>query len=632
MISLNLKDQESINMEKYRSKIFTMKINKAYNNQSINKKKINTNRQLNKPNANNPFVVKDPVQSKDIVSDKIYSIIPLNLFQTWYTLELPLHMKKNIELLKKQNPEFKYELYDDAMCREFIKDNFDKDVVYAFDKLKPGAFKADLWRYCILYIKGGIYLDIKYHCINGFNLLTLTDKEYWVKDREQFNKNGIYQALMVCLPRNNILKKCIDEIVQICKYSIYYNDNLYEALDYTGPGLLANYFKTNYINNFALKFNGNPILFNDKPILGCYSEYRNDQFSDPNTRSNYYELVLQRELYNYPILKSEKSFDFSKTIYNKINNKNIKLYCSTPTIIEYDNDSYLINFRWINSKWSNDGRRTTRPYQWISHNSKVIFDSNFVKKSDEVFLDYNFTKEKNYAGLGLEDIRIFKFKDNYYYLSSYFDEKRNKTSVSSNIFNIDDNGYKLKNNIILPNNYDTNKINIIEKNWSFFEYNNELCVIYKWYPLQIGKINYDTNKMNIIEIKYNIPDCFTDIRGTTCGYTKNNEIWFVLHKGIDNKKYKYNRGGNSNDTNTTYYDYQHCFAVFDLNMNLLRFSEMFKLGGCKVEFCTGLIVKEDKVILSYSLLDIESKVSIYAMDTINNSIRWYDNNTESINR
>jgi hypothetical protein len=119
---------------------------------------------------------------------------------------------------------------------------------------------------------------------------------------------------------------------------------------------------------------------------------------------------------------------------------------------------------------------------------------------------------------------------------------------------------------------------------------------------------YDTNKMDIIEIKYNVPHCFNDIRGTSCGYTKNNEIWFVLHRGIHN---------------TTYFDYQHCFAVFDLNMNLLRFSEMFKLGGCKVEFCIGLIVKEDNVILSYSLFDTESKISVYTMNSIKNSIRWY---------
>ena len=56
------------------------------------------------------------------------------------------------------------------MCREFIKNNFDLDILNAYDILKPGAFKADLWRCCILYIYGGIYLDIKYGCFAGFKL------------------------------------------------------------------------------------------------------------------------------------------------------------------------------------------------------------------------------------------------------------------------------------------------------------------------------------------------------------------------------------------------------------------------------------------------------------------------------
>ena len=89
----------------------------------------------------------------------IQSMIPLNLYQTWYTLDLPPKMKENLELLKQQNPEFKHYLYDDAMCRNFIQQNFDADVLYSFDKLKPGAYKADLWRYCIIYEYGGIYAD-----------------------------------------------------------------------------------------------------------------------------------------------------------------------------------------------------------------------------------------------------------------------------------------------------------------------------------------------------------------------------------------------------------------------------------------------------------------------------------------
>jgi mannosyltransferase OCH1-like enzyme len=104
------------------------------------------------------------VVQKDYEKMKENAVIPLNIYQTWHTKNLPTKMQENVNCLKRQNPEFKYYLYDDYDCREFIKKNFDKDVLNAFDTLIPGAYKADLWRYCILYKNGGIYLDINFKC------------------------------------------------------------------------------------------------------------------------------------------------------------------------------------------------------------------------------------------------------------------------------------------------------------------------------------------------------------------------------------------------------------------------------------------------------------------------------------
>jgi hypothetical protein len=53
-------------------------------------------------------------------------------------------------------------LFNDDACREFLAMTFPTDLVYAYDRLIPTAFKADLWRYCILYMFGGVYMDIKY--------------------------------------------------------------------------------------------------------------------------------------------------------------------------------------------------------------------------------------------------------------------------------------------------------------------------------------------------------------------------------------------------------------------------------------------------------------------------------------
>ena len=87
------------------------------------------------------------------IKDTYKSIIPLHIYQTWYTKNLPPKMAECVESLKQDNPEFEHHLYDDLDCRNFIKNNFSEEILQTYDSLIPGAYRADLWRYCILYKK-----------------------------------------------------------------------------------------------------------------------------------------------------------------------------------------------------------------------------------------------------------------------------------------------------------------------------------------------------------------------------------------------------------------------------------------------------------------------------------------------
>lgn len=44
--------------------------------------------------------------------------------------------------------------------KELLSNNFAPEVLAAFEKIKPLAYKADLARYCILYVLGGWYFDL----------------------------------------------------------------------------------------------------------------------------------------------------------------------------------------------------------------------------------------------------------------------------------------------------------------------------------------------------------------------------------------------------------------------------------------------------------------------------------------
>ena len=222
--------------------------------------------------------------------------IPANIFQTWHSKKLPINMYSAIQSIKINNPRFKYYLYDDNDCREFIKKHFDNEVLNAFDRLIPGAYKADLWRYCILYKYGGIYMDVKYYPINKFKLVNLLVKEHWILDND---KQGIYNAVMVCKPNNEILLKAINQIVLNVKNKFYGNC----FLEPTGPGLLAKYFTNEEKNNFDMKHSltggeshNKFISFNDRNILQGYPGYLSDRdiFSP---KKHYSELWKKKHIY-----------------------------------------------------------------------------------------------------------------------------------------------------------------------------------------------------------------------------------------------------------------------------------------------------------------------------------------------
>ena len=222
--------------------------------------------------------------------------IPLDIYQTWGTKELPEKMRKRVELLKTQNPVFKHHLYDDNDCREFIKTHFRPDVLHAYDHLIPGAYKADLWRYCVLFIKGGIYLDIKFSCINGFKLIALTEQEHFVKDRPV---NSIYNALMACKRGNPLLLMAIRQIVANVKHK-YYGKT---TLSPTGPEMLGLLVLKNKVrpNIDMIHYHGGGyIIYKNRFVISTdYPDYNNERNSlyNKNNIKRYDKMWESRDIY-----------------------------------------------------------------------------------------------------------------------------------------------------------------------------------------------------------------------------------------------------------------------------------------------------------------------------------------------
>lgn len=237
------------------------------------------------------------------------SVIPLNIYLTWSIKELPPKMQENVDRMKKFNPEFNIQIFDCDERREFIKNNFSDDIVNAYDTLKPGAYKADLWRLCVLYVNGGIYADIKLNCINNFKFIALTEKEHFVLDRPSCWEGiniGLCNGFIVAKPKNKLLLRCIYRIRENVKNRYYGFNNLYP----TGPGLLGEEYWEEYksiiekeLDKIEMCLSSDfidkkeRIIFNNIPILEYYKEYREEQKLFAKTLS-YTELYNLKQIYN----------------------------------------------------------------------------------------------------------------------------------------------------------------------------------------------------------------------------------------------------------------------------------------------------------------------------------------------
>jgi len=88
-------------------------------------------------------------------------LIPRIVHQTWFETVTPEkypNMSRLIESWKRSG--WTYHFWDDASAATFLSLHFPPEVREAYDSILPGAFKADLFRYCVLLIQGGVYADM----------------------------------------------------------------------------------------------------------------------------------------------------------------------------------------------------------------------------------------------------------------------------------------------------------------------------------------------------------------------------------------------------------------------------------------------------------------------------------------
>jgi mannosyltransferase OCH1-like enzyme len=230
--------------------------------------------------------------------------IPNVIFGYWHNKELPPGMMATVEHVRQMNPGFEYIIFTEDDAKEFIRKEYSNDVLRAFNCLKPSSYKSDLWRFCVLYRYGGIYIDVKFDTDVPFKDIIPSDGIIYVKDRDGHcgGGNGCYTAMIVSPPGNIVFKYCIDEIVENCKTKNYRGG----SLDVTGPCLLSRmidkYETPGRLKNSEFRAvmpaKQMEIYKGYKRIAYEYSTYRIEQNMIQKEGKHYGQLYNERDIYN----------------------------------------------------------------------------------------------------------------------------------------------------------------------------------------------------------------------------------------------------------------------------------------------------------------------------------------------
>jgi len=167
--------------------------------------------------------------------------IPRIIIQTYYTTNATnIHHWNAFQTFVESNSEYEVLLMLDKHCRIFIKKHFPSRVLRAYDALVPKAFKADLFRYCYLYLRGGCYFDNK--MINRSPLrntikhndsfLVCSDTlPYGIEAKTLKDTKKLYNAVICSAPMDDRMLKAIKYVVNSVNSKNYQSNDL----GITGP-------------------------------------------------------------------------------------------------------------------------------------------------------------------------------------------------------------------------------------------------------------------------------------------------------------------------------------------------------------------------------------------------------------
>ena len=199
----------------------------------------------------------------------------------WQTAKSFPHVNSHplIKSIITLNPDYEWLFMDDDRCNQFIKDNFNSDFYNMYNSLPFGVMKADVWRVAVVYVYGGVYVDIDCECSKPFSEW-LNEKDKLIVAIEREN-GSLCNFAFASSPKNPVLLSVLNNFMKL------YNSDLFLDKSQTTP--IQNFGQLGFSDGILEYYN---MTGQEHTRLGGTSNYYNE---NANVQADNTKFILKQD-------------------------------------------------------------------------------------------------------------------------------------------------------------------------------------------------------------------------------------------------------------------------------------------------------------------------------------------------
>lgn len=228
-------------------------------------------------------------------------MIPKIIWQTYKDKTPPQQFNKHIETWLKKNQDYQWYYMDDLKCDKFIQDHFSDEYYEMYKSLPLGVMRADVWRVAVVYVYGGVYVDMDTECLQPIDSWLIPDKDLIIGVENSIG--SLNNFVFAATPKHPALLHVLNTFLKFYQCKIYLRGTSTPVQDFGQNGFsegIIEYY--NLTHGEGYDYNNNPKVTQEKTYF--YSHHSQAFTSTPTEKTFVKHIIMSEKSLNNPLYES----------------------------------------------------------------------------------------------------------------------------------------------------------------------------------------------------------------------------------------------------------------------------------------------------------------------------------------